>query len=254
MESGEIVIEITEKGTAQSIMDKDASLLESLKEFPRHILHFYSWERPSLTYGYFIDPKKYLNLEELQKAGIAMARRPTGGGIIFHLWDMAFSLLVPKGSPLFNENPIENYKSVHALLLKAMGRLWKDLGRGGLLEESAKAINASAEHFCMATPTKYDLMVKNQKLAGAAQRKTRYGYLHQGTISLATPDYEKLKIWLLGGETLVEEMKKTSFITLDKLIDKLSDGDALFTRLQNHIINEYQQFLSQETYDTIGSS
>ena len=97
-------------------MERDAALLASLQDNPRHILHFYSWERPSLTYGYFIDPKKYLNLEELEKDRIALARRPTGGGIIFHLWDMAFSLLVPKGSSLYHENPIENYKSVHALL------------------------------------------------------------------------------------------------------------------------------------------
>ena len=129
-----------------------------------------------------------------------------------------------------------------------MSALWKDLGRGELLEESAIASSPSTQHFCMATPTKYDLMIGSKKFAGAAQRKTRYGYLHQGTISLATPDYDKLKIWLLGGETLIEEMKKTSFIALDDVEDsrdKPAHGHTIFDQVQSHITNEVQQFLSK---------
>lgn len=249
-----LTIETSIGQKAQAIMDKDAELLASLQENPRHILHFYSWERPSLTYGYFIDPRKHLNLEALENEGIDMARRPTGGGIIFHLWDMAFSLLVPKDSPLFHENPIENYKVVHNLLLKSMACVWKDLDKGDLLPESCQAKSVNTEHFCMATPTKYDLMIGTKKLAGAAQRKTRYGYLHQGTISLATPDYEKLKIWLLHGQDLSNEIQRNSFIPLESGISSHKVSRELQLQIQKQITAELQQFLSnEEGYERIGS-
>jgi lipoate-protein ligase A len=44
----------------------------------------------------------------------------------------------------------------------------------------------------MARPTKYDVMLQGRKIAGAAQRKTKAGFLHQGTIALLCPDPELL--------------------------------------------------------------
>src|SRR5690242_16384610 len=92
---------------AEKNMAFDAELLENLGGQP--ILHFYEWERPSISYGYFIQPSKFLNLNNIKKQGIDLARRPTGGGIVFHLWDMAFSVLVPASSPHFSLNTLENY-------------------------------------------------------------------------------------------------------------------------------------------------
>ena len=44
-----------------------------------------------------------------------------------------------------------------------------------------------ADYFCMAKPTIYDVVYQGRKIAGAAQRRRKNGYLHQGTISLAFP-------------------------------------------------------------------
>lgn len=63
----------------EKIMETDAALLQSLIQNPRVILHFYEWETPSATYGYFLDPNLYFNRTGLQKHALRLARRPTGG-------------------------------------------------------------------------------------------------------------------------------------------------------------------------------
>src|SRR5437867_3091333 len=93
----------TQCNPAEENMRRDGELLQNLGDKP--ILHLYDWSTPSLTYGYFIRPEKYLNLQELQKQGIAYAKRPTGGGIVFHIWDLAFSFLMPSSAPGFSLNP-----------------------------------------------------------------------------------------------------------------------------------------------------
>jgi lipoate-protein ligase A len=54
----------------------------------------------------------------------------------------------------------------------------------------------------MAKPTKYDVMWEGKKVGGGAQRRTKYGFLHQGTISLGRPDEEFLSGILLDKELL----------------------------------------------------
>ena len=76
-------------------MDLDAKLLEEMKPDDAPILHLYEWEQDSGTYGYFLKPDKYLDMTQAQKRGLTLARRPTGGGIVFHVCDLAFSALVP---------------------------------------------------------------------------------------------------------------------------------------------------------------
>lgn len=186
---------------ADKNMALDTELLENLGGQP--ILHFYEWERPSISYGYFIQPGKFLNLNNIKKHGIDLARRPTGGGIVFHLWDMAFSVLVPACSPHFSLNTLENYALINRAALAAVEAfLGKDSWE--LISEDAPAAEKACSSFCMAKPTKYDVVLKGRKIAGAAQRKVRQGFLHQGTIALVMPPEEMLRELLLPEGGVVE--------------------------------------------------
>ena len=184
---------IIDSGTrsAHENMQLDAQMLEALDPDGELILHLYDWERPSLTYGYFIKPHQHLHLEALARHGIDIGRRPTGGGIVFHIWDLAFSVLVPANHPGYHENTLDNYTYVNSRVKGAMQKL---LGKElDLLPEDPPTEIEASRHFCYAKPTKYDVMLNGRKIAGAAQRKKRNGYLHQGSISLVQPDTELLK-------------------------------------------------------------
>ncbi len=66
--------------TPEKNMAKDLELLESLSLSPACLLHFYEWEGPSATYGYFSHPEKFLKSEGIAKHNLRLAKRPTGGG------------------------------------------------------------------------------------------------------------------------------------------------------------------------------
>ncbi|MCH9704482.1 MAG: hypothetical protein K0U13_06825 [Chlamydiae bacterium] len=184
--------------TAEENMELDRGLLADLGEMEDLFLHLYDWKNPSLTYGHFIDPSKYLN-----SGIIDMARRPTGGGIVFHLSDLAFSVLVPSSHPSFSENTMENYAFINNKVIEA-------LGGGELLPVEPTALDAAAKNFCMAKPTRYDVILNGKKVGGAAQRRTKAGYLHQGTIFLQEPDMELLQRIVLPGTRVLEGMEQNS--------------------------------------------
>lgn len=167
-------------------MLKDTQLLNQLNPDGSPILHLYEWREPSLTYGYFTDPARHLCLDALEKYGVSMARRPTGGGIIFHLTDLAFSLLVPAGHPSFSMNTLDNYSCINAWTAKAIAEFTGCL-KPDLLVAEHPCTNQECHAFCMAKPTKYDLIIGGKKVGGAAQRRTKAGLLHQGSLSLSFP-------------------------------------------------------------------
>lgn len=222
----------TGRQTASSNMLRDASLLEELDPKGLPILHLYEWDKPSITYGYFIEPEKLLNLPAIQKRGIDLARRPTGGGIVFHIWDFAFSFLMPSGHPAFSLNTLENYRFVNEAVLGTVKE------EAEIIPESFQTASLNCVHFCMARPTQYDVVYQGRKIAGAAQRRRKQGYLHQGTISLAMPDRSLLKEVLLSEEAVIDAMIAYSFqikrpdargwiqkLLTEKLEEKLCSSD-----------------------------
>ena len=149
----------------------DEALLELS---PLSVLRIYQWGQPTVTYGYF-DKQKEAE-ETYPGEGISYVRRWTGGGIVDHRSDVAFTLalLQPKGqtrpqSPLL-------YRWIHG----SLARVLRDCGvECVMLTEDAPEGNRS----CFSSPVTSDLVgPKGEKLAGGGQRRTRRGVLHQGSI------------------------------------------------------------------------
>jgi len=203
----------TGSASAQENMRIDAQLLDALAMRTKPILHFYEWKSPSATYGYFTDPAKHLDLEKTRSLGIELAQRSTGGGIIFHLWDFAFSVLVPATHSAFSINTLENYAFVNQAVLRALQNF---LGKSlELIPTDGVAYDESCQQFCMAKPTKYDVMLGARKAAGAAQRRTKQGFLHQGSIALQMPDKAILDKVLKGETRVAEAMQAYTFALLE---------------------------------------
>lgn len=210
-----MILSLRDTGTSEAEvnMAQDRAWLQELDPCGIPILHFYDWKDPSATHGHFIDVKKYLNLEGAKRRGLSLAKRPTGGGIVFHVWDLAFSLLVPSGHPAFSVNTLDNYKMVNETVLSSVDALFP-LAGAELIEQPGVEMGPDCNHFCMARPTVYDAVFQGMKVAGAAQRRTKLGFLHQGTISLALPDISLLEEVLLSNEEVVRAMQTFTFAPL----------------------------------------
>ncbi len=195
----------TGPATAERNMQIDKDLL-SKGEHP--ILHFYDWIHPSATYGYFIHPELFLKADH----SLDLARRPTGGGIVFHLCDLAFSVLVPAHHPAYSLNTMDNYAFVN----RAVSRAILDfLGvQPELLPAEPLPADKASSHFCMAKPTKYDVMIAGRKVGGGAQRRTKEAFLHQGTISIGMPEEAFLHSVLKQKTQVFESMRRHSYYLL----------------------------------------
>ena len=188
---------------AEENMLLDAKLLAELSPSGAPLLHFYDWARPSLTHGYFIIPEQHLR----SYPAFDRARRPTGGGIVFHTWDLAFSLLLPASHPIYALKPVESYRAINQIALQAMQSLFTITA--DLLPDHTPA----PAPFCMTGPTQFDIRCEGKKLAGAAQRRRTNGLLHQGTLSLATPDPAILSAILLSEEA-AQKIQNASYAPL----------------------------------------
>lgn len=221
--------------TAEENMRFDAKLLENLNPSDMPILHLYSWARPSVTYGYFIRPENHLNLKKAET--LDLARRPTGGGIVFHVWDLAFSFLMPADHPQFSLSTLGNYGFVNRVVLDVV-KTYFSLSPE-LAQEDAPSFGPDCQNFCMAKPTQYDVVYQGRKIAGSAQRRRRQGYLHQGTISLAPPDVDLLNAVLLSKKDVLHAMRTFTFAPIHEGFLEKTRRDLqklLAAKLENALI------------------
>jgi lipoate-protein ligase A len=180
-------LEICKDATPRSAavnMAIDEALLETAK-VPS--IRLYQWKCPALSFGYFgkfADVANYAAERDL-------VRRWTGGGIVFHGDDLTYSIIIPATEPAFGESPKSIYEKIHCALRDALAANGgcvelAAMGRDAALRRPRTAQRAVPTNVCFANPVRADVMVNGRKVAGAAQRRTRGGLLHQGSIQLAT--------------------------------------------------------------------
>lgn len=203
------MIRILDSGSksAKELMKTDEMLLEELKSDDTPILHFYRFQEKAATFGHFLQPEEYIDLKKAKAFGLDSSKRPTGGGVIFHIWDLAFSVLIPSQHEGYFQDPLKNYAYVNGIVLKAIESFLSGASPLNLLPEEIGPMDAHSKAFCMAKPTKYDIMIQGKKIAGAAQRRKKQGYLHQGSISLSMPNFHDLSLILHPGTKVLEAMK-----------------------------------------------
>lgn len=210
------------KAPAEKNMAIDQQLLMSLDCHSQPLLHFYDWQGPSATFGYFCSPSTLLNAAGIRKHALQLAKRPTGGGIIFHQFDYAFSFLLPAPHPLFSLNTLDNYRLVNQIIAETIQSFLASdqplelLPCDPLCSKQEDAHLKQLRNFCMATPTVYDVVQAGRKLAGGAQRRTKLGFLHQASIALTLAPEDFLTEVLLPESGIGAAMKKCSRPLLGK--------------------------------------
>src|SRR2546423_298340 len=171
-------------GNAAFNMALDESLLESAPVFDLPALRFYAWTEPAASFGYFQHYSDVARLTQLRP----LVRRPTGGGIVPHDRDWTYSIVFPPGHVWYALTAIKSYRQIHEWIQRAFARL-------DISTELATASRKAQLGECFVGHERFDLLWHGQKIAGAAQRRTKHGLLIQGSIqpppiSLDRKDWE----------------------------------------------------------------
>jgi len=138
------------------------------------LLRVYRWDGDWASVGYF----GKINEARAAIPHVRWVRRWTGGGVVDHRANWTYSLVVPQAEPLANTRGAESYRWIHAALAKVLG------GEGTTVELSEGTAETGAA-LCFENPVSYDLVGEaGHKIAGAGQRRTRLGLLHQGSAAM----------------------------------------------------------------------
>jgi lipoate-protein ligase A len=208
------------KAPAVAHMERDRALLSC----PEPLLLFYEWQRPTITYGHFIDPEQYLDLRVVAELGFDMARRPTGGGILFHTADVVFTVCIPTGHCRYSDTVLENYRWINEAVESAVGA-------GSTLIRQALPRHEYSS-FCMASPTIYDIVIDGKKVGGSAERKTARGYIHQASLFLSEPCWDSIERMLVDKEAVEKMRQSSSWISMDRDRLKQALAESMRQRLE----------------------
>jgi lipoate-protein ligase A len=160
-------------------MAVDEALLETATG---SVIRFYQWDHPALSFGYFGRFDEVAGHETERE----LVRRWTGGGIVLHGKDLTYSIVIPADDIAFGESTMSIYEETHAAIRAALAKS----GKNARLAESA---GPKISESCFANAVRADVLWNGQKVAGAAQRRTRRGLLQQGSIQNVdlAPDFGK---------------------------------------------------------------
>ncbi|MFZ5806443.1 MAG: lipoate--protein ligase family protein [Verrucomicrobiota bacterium] len=165
------------QGAARN-MAVDEALLRLCKE---PMLRFYRWSEDGVSIGYFqswkIAPKER-----------SFVRRYTGGGMVDHARDFTYSIIAPKAHPICDEGIHASYQKIHEHIASALN----DAGIDAILAQTSGVTPYADEPSCFKKPVKFDVILNGKKIAGGAQRRTREGCLHQGSILIENADFDSL--------------------------------------------------------------
>src|SRR3989440_3123817 len=157
--------------SAAENMAVDDILLETAGHIGVPVLRFYSWTEPAASLGYFQRYSEVARMTTLRP----LVRRPTGGGLVPHDADWTYSLVFPPTHWWYRLKAVESYRRLHQWIQTA----FRETGLGTELSPGSSRQSLGQ---CFIGAEQFDLVWQGQKIAGAAQRRTRHGLLVQGSI------------------------------------------------------------------------
>jgi lipoate-protein ligase A len=134
------------------------------------VLRVFRWLAPWVSAGYFTP---WTEAKEA-RPDWPVCRRWTGGGVVVHDGDFTFALVGPRPENWARLRPDESYRLLHVAVTEAL--------RAAGIDAEIFDGRSSGSAECFAGPVRYDVVSAGAKIAGGAQRRTKRGLLHQGSI------------------------------------------------------------------------
>ena len=162
----------------------DEALLRSfdpLSSLP--ILRLYGWNPPALSLGRFQKAVEVLDLDHCRSDGVAVVRRVTGGGVIYHADELTYSIVCAPGQIPQTSSIKDSFRLLTGFLLA----FYRGLGLDAVYATDVvpKGTNLGERTaFCFAGRESYDILAGGRKIGGNAQRRLKGTIFQHGSIPL----------------------------------------------------------------------
>src|SRR5687768_1288817 len=206
-------------------MARDVALMERARHSGEMVFSVYEWKRPTLSFGRNQKALGSYSPTELEKRGIDVVRRPTGGRALLHHREVTYSVTAAIEE---NESLRESYARINRILLQGLLRM------GVAVRESVRDSPSlrPGDTPCFAAPAEGELVTRDGKLVGSAQVRENGALLQHGSILIE--DDQTLIAELLGATT--GEILPTSAATLSSVLGRSPPvaevADNLFTAVR----------------------
>lgn len=147
------------------------------------VLRLYGWEPGAISLGRFQKGTEVLDLERCRCDAVAVVRRVTGGGVIFHADELTYSIVCSPGQI----PPASSVKDSFRVLTGFLLAFYRGLGLAAAYAVdtvSAGARLGERTAFCFAGRESFDVLVNGAKIGGNAQRRQKGLVFQHGSIPL----------------------------------------------------------------------
>lgn len=167
-------------GSAAYNMALDAAIFSRYLEDGIPVLRLYSWQAPAFSYGFSQEPKNQIDLAACAIDGVGVAKRITGGGILFHDQELTYSFVCSKSDVGERQGVFVDYRNICKFLI----RFYTALGLHSKFALEAENFNNhnTAHQLCSVAYEKYDIMINAKKIGGNAQKRNRQAIFQHGSI------------------------------------------------------------------------
>lgn len=217
-------------------MALDEKIFRTFLEDGVAVFRVYGWSSPSFTYGVSQKPENEIDIGLCAVNGVGIAKRMTGGGVLFHHDEITYSLVCAKEDIGEPESVFVSYRRITAFLIS----FYKSLGLDAsfAIEEEDFKSRCAPHELCSASREKYDIVINGKKIGGNAQKRKKRAVFQHGSIPLSV-DWAFMRRYAKslpediqsGVTTLAEELRRIpdKRVLEDMLIDAAQkEFDARF--------------------------
>lgn len=142
-------------------------------------LRLYMWLPSGVSIGRRQDARSSVYLEEIERLGFKLVRRPTGGAALLHpeAHEITYSIVISRDNPIYSLD----VASSSARIAEGIAMAVRRLGAEASVRGSGEPWSAS---FCYINPGSSDVMIMGKKISGSAQRRDWGSLLQHGTLLL----------------------------------------------------------------------
>ncbi len=156
-------------------------------------IRFFTWQKPSISFGCNQNPYKRLEIERCLRDGIDIVARPTGGREILHGYDLCCSVVWPVENRGSVVGAMDVFNRINEILKLGL----EYFGIEAVHQKISSGVKSNSGP-CFAQITRGEISVDGKKIIASAQRVFEKVILQQSSMLLQSTEIDIVKYLKMG--------------------------------------------------------